>query len=299
MNIVVFFTSVNGVKTFVTNLVYGLQQNGYPVNLYKLGRTTENCYRKYAGGVMYRNMSEDDIMKLPSQGPTLLATTAPKFAEQAEMLVSKGARVVIHSSSKGDLACVGNTPLLIRSALKKFVPGGKVMKHPYVSRFSRKAIKPKYAICPTRLCGVKNTPIVLEAINNGANIDLYGDLMPFYGMYLDKNFSGWRKIWKGAYPADSGFRLIAPYRFMIDLTTLPNDGGAVQYSFLEAMDAGAIPVIHSDWAWGDMRDGKNCIAVSGWEELMKLKYNRMDFSKTLAKFDAKRVAKLWWREVCL
>lgn len=33
----------------------------------------------------------------------------------------------------------------------------------------------------------------------------------------------------------------------IDLTRFPNDGGGTQYSFLEAMDAGAVPVIHEDW----------------------------------------------------
>lgn len=47
--------------------------------------------------------------------------------------------------------------------------------------------------------------------------------------------------------ADAAVKACVGYEFMVDLTIFKNDGGGTQYSFLEAMDAGSVPVMTKDW----------------------------------------------------
>lgn len=301
INVIIFFTSLNGVKTFTANLIKGIQQlDDIEVRLLKLGKNTENFYRHYAQGVHYRNISWLDLVKMVKSNPSLITTTSPKFHEEAAALVQMGARVVIHSNMQGDLQVTNNEPLVMRRTIKRIVPGSVLMKHPYVSQ-PVKYPKTKHAIAPTRLAAVKHTEMILDAILEfQADIDLYGDLMPFYGMYLRDNYPEWKHVWKGKFDCGEGRMLIAPYRYMIDLTdTGPDDGGEVQYSFLEAMDTGTIPVIYKNWEGGPMVHGKTCWVVDDAEQLKHLPKRppKMDFTKILNQHDAKKVAKQWVQEL--
>lgn len=55
----------------------------------------------------------------------------------------------------------------------------------------------------------------------------------------------------GSHEFPSGYgscvNLASEYIYNVDLTTFPEDGGRSQYTQLEAMDAGAVPVMHKDW----------------------------------------------------
>jgi Fe-S-cluster formation regulator IscX/YfhJ len=52
-----------------------------------------------------------------------------------------------------------------------------------------------------------------------------------------------------SYPRMDGHavELCRTARYMVDLTKFDNDGGGTQYSFLEAMDGGAVPVMSAAW----------------------------------------------------
>ena len=62
------------------------------------------------------------------------------------------------------------------------------------------------------------------------------------------------------------------YKFNIDMTLIKGDGGGTQYTWLEAWDAGCIPIIHKEWLLDtpdDMREDYNCMVIETAKNLLK------------------------------
>ena len=61
--------------------------------------------------------------------------------------------------------------------------------------------------------------------------------------------------------------------YNVDMTQIKGDGGGTQYTWLEAWNAGCIPIIHDNWLLDqpdDMVPDENCIVVGSAEELAKV-----------------------------
>jgi hypothetical protein len=59
---------------------------------------------------------------------------------------------------------------------------------------------------------------------------------------------------------------------MIDMSTIKQDGGGTQYTFLEAIYGDCVLILHNEWITkGDLfQSGVNCIGVSNEEELSQV-----------------------------
>jgi hypothetical protein len=72
--------------------------------------------------------------------------------------------------------------------------------------------------------------------------------------------------------------ILSKRKFVVDLSTVKNDGGGTQYTFLEAIHNGCALILHRKWLEGictdpgycDFREGYNCFAVENEDELAEL-----------------------------
>lgn len=99
-------------------------------------------------------------------------------------------------------------------------------------------------------------------------IEVYGTISSRYAYFaLDTKFDGWRNSYRGEYADPYPILLAANYS--VDMSHYKLDGGDPQYTFLEAMDCGAVPIISREWleVEGEMVEGRNCLAAGSPEEL--------------------------------
>ncbi len=85
---------------------------------------------------------------------------------------------------------------------------------------------------------------------------------------------------------DAASEILRKAKFMTDLSSLPNDGGGTQYTFLEAIYHNCAIILNRQWIenvdtkYRDFKEGENCYAVSNAEELKELLNNvNIDTSK--------------------
>lgn len=99
--------------------------------------------------------------------------------------------------------------------------------------------------------------------NNDAFIN--GDFRRYYYGKFERSFSAISEI-------------LSQRKFVVDLSTINNDGGGTQYTFLEAIHNGCALILHRKWLEGiysdpeycDFKEGYNCFAVDDEYELAEL-----------------------------
>ncbi|HKI07977.1 MAG TPA: hypothetical protein VKA09_06250 [Nitrososphaeraceae archaeon] len=156
--------------------------------------------------------------------------------------------------------------------------------YPYPIQHHDEEEKKTQAVSISRIDFYKNIETILDANKRARNpIKIYGwankeyvsqKLEPlefsryYQGKYL-KSFNATSEILKNA-------------RFMIDLSSLPNDGGGTQYTFLDAIYHNCAIILNRQWIenvdtkYRDFKEGENCYAVSNAEELRELLNNAMN-----------------------
>ena len=67
------------------------------------------------------------------------------------------------------------------------------------------------------------------------------------------------------------------------MSTIKNDGGGTQYTFLEAIYNGCVLILNEDWVKRGRTfiDGKNCISVKGEDDIVKILTEDKDYSKII------------------
>ena len=103
----------------------------------------------------------------------------------------------------------------------------------------------------------------------------------------------------------AAFKLCKLAKYMTDFSVIQGDGGGTQYTFLEAIDAGTICLLHKDWIKSkdsmiDTGDNQNCIAFKDWTNLVNFlngemsqhtaAFIRTNSTKLLQTHEAVRVA---------
>lgn len=227
----------------------------------RLSKKTEKKKRQLGEyGVWYQNVSYESALK--GSGVWLLAgaPTDATLATQALDLVDRsGGACVFHDPNEFKLYphwdfADRNRVICIRETGLDSIPRGTFIPHPYVrvAANSQKTTRTG-AVSIARISAVKNSLWILEAnevLPADKRVVLAGSLNRFWW-----NFTVKPKHPNWPMPEGSGFarqgdaavKACMGYRYMVDLTIFQNDGGGTQYSFLEAMDAGAVPVMTSNW----------------------------------------------------
>lgn len=274
---IVYATKVNigGWATFTRHLVRCLRLAGHDVQLWKIGSNTEDFQRPFVQDaepdITYRNAKVGFLRQLVANEPMIIAACGKHYVDDCESLMGRGAAMVIHDTAESSNRMELHKPWVIRKALLGQADGSVFIRHPYVRHGQAPAAKRSGAVATSRVDFDKNTRMILDANRLGAKIDIVGFENRLYTKFkIVPDYPEWvQSPGTHSRSGEGNFQRLLKANFMVDLTDIKGDGGGTQYTFLEAWDAGAMPIIGSWWLRpkDDMQDGKNCIAVKTAEQL--------------------------------
>ena len=329
-----------GWVTFTTHLYHGLV--GTPPlargelqitedhTVIRVTNRTEKTYRDMGNFVPYRNMNEEAILELMEEDEPVLITALDKnHREFAMKLLEKGAHIVIHDPTELRNPAFRdfinpNQVIVIRRSMLEHMKDAMFIPHPYMAvgrtdglDFKNWLNRPTTAISVSRLDFDKNSHWLFEAnrklpddrqiLIRGAENRMYtkNKIVPVYPEY--KQDSNRPKDERAIFKLDfrGAINLCRTAKYMTDFSVIKGDGGGTQYTFLEAIDAGTICLLHKDWikendSMIDKGPNQNCISFRNWEMVAHFLDNeiteqtttllRTNALKLLTEHDAVRVA---------
>lgn len=270
---------VGGSLTYVSHLTRCFDMAGIDYTVLRLTDRAEAKPRRVGEHEFrYRNADLSQIKAL--RGPVLLTMGDPELEPWVWMELAQMPNLWTTFHDPGEFSfehwkhldrrrviCVRETGLL-------HMPDAKVILHPYVRRYSAFPEYPRKTACTvSRINGPKNSKLMIEANANlpeDARIDMRGAWARFwwwanisktYGQYAE-----WTDDMKG-FPRGNGkaAEVCSEYKLMVDMSDIccqhwgqgkrhrhdvfyfSEDGQGTQYTTLEAMDGGAVPVVSSQW----------------------------------------------------
>lgn len=289
-----------GSTSFTVHLHEGFQRAGIPFKLYRFADAAGKPSRTLAKyeGVRCTYITPDEAKQIVKRQPSVLL--APEHSRNLPedgilaTLVKLGMRLVIHDPNEFQVSkrakeiydhlqdrSIIKRPICIRPSMKTHFKDAVFIPHPYARAFDQhmgdNLSKRRSACSIARLTFVKRPTIIMDAnrlLPEELRIAFHGaeNRLFTYTKLLGK----YPEFTQGGYNLPLAWhvsaRMAAQYRFAVDMTYFPEDGGGSQYTFMEAWDAGAVNVIHQDWLRykGEMVDGENCIAVDGPEMLARI-----------------------------
>jgi hypothetical protein len=326
-----------GWVTFTTHLYHGLigrppQLSEDPVysdnhEVIRVTTRTEKTYRNMGNHVPYRNMCETDILEINE--PILITALDKNHRELATKLLEQGACIVIHDPTElrnpefRELINPSQV-VVIRKSMLEHMPEATFIPHPYLAvgktdplDIEEWKLRPHNAISMSRLDFDKNSHWLFEInrkVDSGSQIYIRGaenrmytknKIVPKYPEY--KQDSNRPKDERAIYPLSfrGAYNLCKQAKYMTDFSVIKGDGGGTQYTFLEAIDAGAICLLHNDWimprdAMVDEGENQNCIAFLDYEQAANflsgsisspcIAHIRTNADRLLSKHDAVRIA---------
>ncbi len=285
----------------------------YGYDLYKIGKRTEKNKREYGYGVQYQNMSIEEIVKLPN----LFITAIDKHYYEYLEHFPEGTTIVIHDPT--ELKAKDN-PILkykdklrfvtIRETVREFLRKGHGISstfkiHPFYEYDRGDTISEIKCVSISRIDFDKNTDILLKAnmkLPKEKQIAIFGAENRLYIHHKLKDLNiaeHWKGKFKKSYPLiHEGKDILKGSKYMIDMSTIKNDGGGSQYTFLEAIYNGCILILNEDWVkrGNVFIDGKNCISVKGEDDIVRILTEDKDYSGIIVesqKLLKKHIDVLW------
>ncbi len=301
-----------GWVTFTTHLYHGLvgkqplgNRQLAPSDDHEVIRQTtrtEKTYRDMGNHVPYRNMIEEDILEL--DGPLLITAVDKHHRELAMALLQDGAFIVIHDPTElrnpeFRKRIAPSQVIVIRRSMLEHMPEATFIPHPYMAVGTLDALNIKewearhrHAVSISRLDFDKNSHWLFEANRQlppdrqiyirGAENRMYTKtkILPNYPEYVQDSERA--KEDRTIYDLDfrGAVNLCKTARFMTDFSVIQGDGGGTQYTFLEAIDAGTICLLHQKWirehdSMIDEGPDQNCMSFDHWEQLTKFLQGQM------------------------
>jgi hypothetical protein len=255
------------------------------VRIIRLGEREERKLRT-SGELTYRITSLDAALRI-DDGPILFTIGDPKIADFVWEELAKKPNFWACFHDPNEFKLFSHWKYLRRDRVictrvtgLRHIPDGHFIPMPYVRSFPTAPEKKEFGCSLARTCSYKNSVWLMEANRElrmwGREIQFLGqwDRLWHYSSVL-KKFPEYPTALSG-YPRECGAgpALCSNYELMFDMSIFKQDGGGTQYSLLEALDAGSVPVITEDWASypGPARDWS--IAVKDAASIVKKFANR-------------------------
>ena len=326
-----------GWVTFTTHLYHGLVgkvpttherfQESDDHTVIRITTRSEKTLRDMGNYVPYQNLSEEDALEL--EGPILITALDKHHRELGMKLLERGAYIVIHDPTELRNPefrefISPHQVIVIRRSMLEHMPEATYIPHPYMAArvsdpldFKEWQNRKVNAVSVSRLDFDKNShwlfeanrklPLERQIMIRGAENRMYtkNKIVPKYPEY--KQDSNRPVEERAIYDLDfrGAVKLCKTAKFMTDFSVIKGDGGGTQYTFLEAIDAGTICLLHQGWirekdTMIDSGEHQNCIALPSWENLANLLNGAMQESiatfirtnahKILQKHDAVTIA---------
>lgn len=170
--------------------------------------------------------------------------------------------------------------IVIRKSLLQYFKNAVYLPHPFTPfGLDTKKFSDRQRACTIAMVATNKHPRLIceanESLPKRLRVKFLGkETTPWIGMALKKKFPSYESP-EGFKGSKEAVAAASKYQLAVDLSVYPNEGGGTQFCFLEAIDAGAINVLHREWsdAKGDMVEGTNCLAVASVDELKNLLRN--------------------------
>lgn len=267
------------------------------VPIHKVTKTTESKVRPFGYNTQYQNLSPDDAIHIANQ-ENILITAIDKTRHDLLDKFPKGTYLVIHDpteikANKGALLkVIDNFRIItIRKTVQELLSEkgiqSQFIHHPYVSKTSQIPSNPKYgAVSISRIDYDKNTHLILKAnslllepiliYGNKNDRYVYHKLRELDSMKANDSKSCYQGVFEKT--KEAIHKILAPAKFVVDLSTIRDDGGGTQYTFLEAIEHGCALVLNKKWITKDsvFKPGVNCFSISNENELQDLLNNDPD-----------------------
>ena len=251
--------------------------NKYKCPLYKIGKRTESRKRPFGYAITYQNITIDELIKLPN---LLITCIDKKYYEYLPTI--KDATIVIHDPTELKppvLECLKRFKIItirktVSELLKtKYNLDNRLIYHPFYEfpRILKNKIK---AVSLSRVDFDKNTDIIVKANDSGCEIDIYGAVNDLY-VYHKLRHTNFKNYYKGRFPKtfQAINEILADCKYVVDMSSIKNDGGGSQYTFLEAIYMDCALILNKKWVDGvetPFKHKHNCFIVSNHEELSSL-----------------------------
>ena len=262
-------------------------------NIYKISNRTENKDREYGYGVTYRNLSIDDILKLPN---ILITAIDKKYYKFLDLI--NNATIVIHDPTELKPEVITfikrNKIITIRKTVQtllkdKYNIDSIFLYHPFYEFPITNPIKISDKINNVSISRIdfdKNIEIIINANNKLTKPDqvkIFGALNDLY-VYHKLKDTNFKKYYYGRFGKqfDDIYNILNNAKYVIDLSSIKNDGGGSQYTFLEAIYFNCILILNKKWIDNTKSvfvDNHNCFIISNEHDLVNVLYNKISLHK--------------------
>lgn len=263
--------------------------------LYKISKKTEKKSRNYGYNTYYNNININTLTEMIKNGNTPIISAIDKNFYYILDYIPNNSYIVIHdptefnkSSKKVVLEHLQRLKVItIRKSVHDLLLNigiqSKYIIHPYMSMIKNEFINNTRsgAVSISRIDYDKNIDIIVKA---NSLIPIQQNKIEIFGepneRYIYQKLLTWDTFKKDDY--NSQYRghfpktfeklteILTNKCFVVDMSSISQDGGGTQYTFLEAIDAGCVLILNSKWTTNPnsiWHHNINCIVVSNAEEL--------------------------------
>ena len=281
-------------------------------NIFKIGKRTEKKTRKFGYNTEYKNMKIDEIIKLDN----LLITALDKSYYEYLIFFPNNTKIVIHDPTELKSTKKNPNPLIINNLLKKFKIitirktvqeylkkeyniDSELIYHPFYQYEKNKEPMNNYVVSISRIDFDKNTDILLKYNNLQKDINkkilIFGAENRLYVHHKLKELN-FNEYWKGKYPKNLPMTyedkdILMNCKYMVDLSTIKNDGVGTQYTFLEAIYNDCILILNNEWINKDnlFINNYNCLGISNEDELYDILNEDVKIDKEKIIMNARKI----------
>ena len=256
----------------------------YKYKLFKIGKRTEILkngeprLRPFGYGIKYQNISIEDAQKLPN----ILITAIDKNYYQHLDKLPSNSKLVIHDPTeiKGK-SCQPVIDVLakfkiitIRKSVKKYLKNkysinSEFKLHPFYE-YPTTNKKKTTAESISRIDFDKHTDVILKTnklLTKTKKIKVFGAKNDRYVYFkLKKEDLDFDKYYMGSFKKSfiELDKILHDAKFVVDLSSIKNDGGGSQYTFLEAIYQDRVLILSNKW----LIDGPNNIFINKFNCLL-------------------------------
>lgn len=264
-------------------------------NIYRITKRDEKKKRPLGYNCYYQNLSILSIAKLQNILITAIDKNYYKYLE----FIPSGTYIVIHDPTEYN----GPKKSILRKHLQRFniiTIRKKVQLH-LENKYNLKSIfllhpfyqfQKKYthqsktgSISISRIDYDKNIDIIITANDKLQNTcDIYGFPNDLY-VYRKLKDTNYLKYYKGRFlkSFDELDNLLSQKKYVVDMSSIKNDGDGSQYTFLEAIYMNCILILNQKWVGENsiFKHGNNCLVVHNSDQLIETLNSKSDVRNIL------------------
>lgn len=250
-------TKFGGWVTYTAHLYRTLEAQGHEVDIVKIKDRTSPNLGDFGYGLSFHTYDLRFLHSVSKDRALLIIGIEKEYIVYGhELLKMKNTGIVFHDPRATKYVPFipewKNRIVSIRKNNLQYVPEATYVGHPYVRASAIDVHRTVHARSIARIDFDKNTVALLDAnriLSQDKQIDIQGFENRMYSHFnIVPKYPEWKQGSR-TFPANEGeaHRMMRETKFLVDMSSIKGDGGGTQYTFLEAMDAGAVCVIGQTW----------------------------------------------------